>query len=151
MSTTHFSCYKNFGYTAFPHFTSEKFGMTVLMKVNALLVKLFYKHFFAPIALQKFRTLKDMKKGVGLMITMGLVKMIQEFEKSGSFDEQSFRKRIDLTSIDEVATAIQDESSGGLQPCSVRGNRETLDWPPITVHKILQRILHCYPYKIGHV
>ncbi|GBL94545.1 hypothetical protein AVEN_235631-1 [Araneus ventricosus] len=42
--------------------------MTVSLKDCALLVKLFYKNNdCAPVALQEFRTLKDMKKGVGPM------------------------------------------------------------------------------------
>ena len=81
MRTTGFTCYKIAGYTAFLHFVSEKFAMTVSLKVCALLVKLFYKNNdCTPIALQKFRALKRMKKGVGPMTVQGLSKMIQKFE-----------------------------------------------------------------------
>ncbi|MBJ5486920.1 hypothetical protein JGG36_24350, partial [Salmonella enterica subsp. enterica serovar Meleagridis] len=141
MRTTHVMCYKNAGYTAFPHFASAKFAMGVALKDCALLVKLFYKNNdSAPVALQKFRTLKGMKKGVGPMTAVGLEKMIQKFEKTGSFDVQSGRgrKRLDSTVVDEVATAVQEESSGGVQPCSARGIARTLDRPASTVHKILR-------------
>ncbi|CAL1272472.1 unnamed protein product [Larinioides sclopetarius] len=111
-------------YTAFLHFESEKFAMTVSLKDCPLLVKLFYKNNdCAPVALQKFQTLKGMKKGVGPMTMQGLLKLIQKFEKTGSFAVQSGRgrKRIDSMVVEEVAlaTAVQEESSGGVQPCSV--------------------------------
>ncbi|GBL98473.1 hypothetical protein AVEN_257882-1 [Araneus ventricosus] len=93
-----------------------------------------------------------MKKGVGPMTVQGLLKMIQKFEKTGSFSVQSGRgrKRIDSTVVEEVATAVQEVSSGGVQPCSAREIARTLDRPVSTVHKILRNILHCYPYKISH-
>ena len=52
---------------AFLHFVSEKFDMTVSLEDCTLLVKLSYKNNdWAPVSLQKFRTLKDMKKGVAV-------------------------------------------------------------------------------------
>ena len=44
--------------------------------------------------------------------------MIQKFEKTGSFDEQSNRrkKRIDSTVVEEVATAVHEESRGCVKP-----------------------------------
>ena len=69
MRTTRFTCYKNAGYTAFPLFVSEMFPMIVSLKDCNLLVKLFYRNNdYALVALQKFRKLKGMKKGVGPMI-----------------------------------------------------------------------------------
>ena len=50
-----------------------------------------------------------------------------------------------------MATALQEESSSGVKPCSARGIARTLDRSASTVHKILRNILHCYPYKIGYV
>ena len=49
-----------------------------------------------------------------------LLKMIQKFEKTGSFDEQHCRgrKRIGLTVVKEVATALKEESGGNVKPCS---------------------------------
>ena len=72
--------------------------MTVLLKDFALFVKLYYNNNdCAPVALQKFRTLKCIKKGIGRMTVQGLFKMIQKFEKTGYFDVQSRRgeKKID--------------------------------------------------------
>ncbi|GBN95310.1 hypothetical protein AVEN_75324-1 [Araneus ventricosus] len=115
MRTTRFTCYENPGYAAFLHFVSEKFAMTVSLQDGALLVKLFYKNNdCAPAALQKFRTLNGMKKGVGPMTVQGLLKMIQKFEKTCSFTVQSGRgrKRIDSTVVEEVAIAVQEESNG---------------------------------------
>ena len=59
----------NARYRAFLHFVSEKFPMIVSLKDCTLLVKLFYKNNdCTPVALQRFRALKGMKKGVGPMI-----------------------------------------------------------------------------------
>ena len=46
---------------------------------------------------------------------------------------------------------MQDESSASVQPCNAGNNAQTLDRHVSTVHKILQNILHCYPYKISHM
>ena len=45
--------------------------------------------------------------------------MIQNFDKTGSFEVQSKRgmKRIDLTVVEEVCTAMQEESRDGLKLC----------------------------------
>ena len=53
--------------------------------------------------------------------------------------------------FEEVATAFQEESDSGVQPCSARGIARTLDKPTSTVLKIVRNILPCYPHKIGHV
>ena len=87
------------------------------------------------------------------MTVQSLLKMIQKFKKTGSIDVQCSRrrKRLNSTVIDEVATAVQEESSGGVKPCSAWGIARTLDRPMTTAHKILRSILHCYPYKTSHV
>ncbi|GFX93992.1 DUF4817 domain-containing protein [Trichonephila clavipes] len=128
--------------------------MTVSFKDHALLVKFFHKNNdCAPIALQKFRTLKIMKNGVGSLAAQGLEKMIQKFEETGSFHVQSGRrrKRFNSTVVEDVSKAVQEESSGVLQPCSARGIVQTLERPVSTAHKILRNTLHWYPYKISHV
>ena len=63
------------------------------------------------------------------MTVQGLLKMIQKFRKTGSFDVQSGTgmKRIDSTVVEDVAIAVQDESSGGVKPCSARRIARTLD------------------------
>ena len=60
-----------------------------------------------------------MKKEVGPMTVQYLLKMIQKFKKTGSFDVQSGRrrKRIDLTVDEEVAIVVQEESSSSVKPC----------------------------------
>ena len=83
--------------------------MTVSLKDCTLLVKIFYKNNHCePVAIQKFRTLNGMKKSYGPMTVQGLLKVIQKFKKTGSFNEQSGRgrKRIDSTVVEEVATAV---------------------------------------------
>ena len=92
-----------------------------------------------------------MIKGVGPMTVQSLLKIIQKFEKTGSFDLQSGRGRekIDSTVDEEVATAVQEELSGGVK--TYTGIARTLDRPVSKVHKLLRNILHCYPYKISHV
>ncbi|PRD30615.1 UNVERIFIED_CONTAM: hypothetical protein NCL1_25885 [Trichonephila clavipes] len=94
------------------HFTSENFALTVSLNDRALLVKLFYKNNnCAPIALEKFPTLKGMKKSTGPMIAFGLEKVIQKFENTGSFHLQSDRgrKRVNSTVVEEVATHGAEE------------------------------------------
>ena len=121
MHTTHFTCYKNTKYTALLHFVSEKFAITVLLKYCSLIIKLLHMNKdCAPVARQKFRSVKGMKKGVDPMTVQYMLKMIQKLNKTGSFDVQSGRgrKRFDWTIVEEVATAVQEESSGGAKPCS---------------------------------
>ena len=113
--------------------------MTFSLKSCSLLLKRFYKNNdCASVALQKFLTLKCIKKKRSSDDCTGSVKMIQEFEKTGSFDVQSVRgrKRIDSMVIEKVATAKQEESSDGVKSCSVRGIVQTLDKPVSTVHKM---------------
>ncbi|GBM41521.1 hypothetical protein AVEN_32327-1 [Araneus ventricosus] len=84
--------------------------MTLSLKDRALLVKLFYKNGnWAAVALKKFRTLKGLRSDSGLMTAFGLKKMIDKFEKSGSFDVKCGRgrKAIASTSVEDVATALQ--------------------------------------------
>ena len=54
------------------------------------------------------------------MTVQGLLKIIQKFEKTGSFDVRSGRGRkiIDLMVVEEETTAVQEESSSGVKPCS---------------------------------
>ncbi|GFU01858.1 uncharacterized protein TNCV_1523581 [Trichonephila clavipes] len=64
--------------------------MTVSLKNCALLVRLFCKNNdYAPIALENFRALKGMKKGIGPMTIQGLEKMMQKFEETGFLHVQS--------------------------------------------------------------
>ncbi|XP_049803118.1 uncharacterized protein LOC126237248 isoform X2 [Schistocerca nitens] len=76
-----------------------------------------------------FRTLKGVEKGVGPMTAVGLEKMIRKFEKTGSFGVQPGRgrKRIDSTLVEAVDTAMQEQTSGGVQTCSARRTARTLD------------------------
>ena len=57
------------------------------------------------------------------MTVQGLLKMIQKFEKTRSFDVKfgRGRKKIDSKVVEEVPTAVKEESSGGVKPCSARG------------------------------
>ncbi|GBN15897.1 hypothetical protein AVEN_144704-1 [Araneus ventricosus] len=125
--------------------------MTLSLKDRALLVKLFHKNGDrTTIALKKFRTLKALRSGSGPMTAFGLKKMIDKFEESGSFDVKCGRgrKAIPSTSVEDVATALQEASSSALGTCSARGIFQTLDLPVSTVRKILRNIL---PFKITHV
>ncbi|GBO34767.1 hypothetical protein AVEN_224222-1 [Araneus ventricosus] len=90
---------------------SEKVVMTLSLKDRTLLVKLFYKNGeCAAIALKKLRTLKGLRSGSGPMTAFCQKKMIDKFEQSGSFDEKCGRgrKAIAPTSVEDVATALQD-------------------------------------------
>ncbi|GBN95900.1 hypothetical protein AVEN_221010-1 [Araneus ventricosus] len=87
------------------------------------------------------------------MTAFGLKKMIDKFEESSSFDVKcgKGRKAIASTSVEDVATALQEASSSTLGTRSARGLTRTLDMPVSTVRKILRNILQCYPFKITHV
>ncbi|GBM29923.1 hypothetical protein AVEN_111231-1 [Araneus ventricosus] len=84
------------------------------------------------------------------MTTFGLKKMIDKFEESGSFDVKCDRGRtaIASTSVEDVATALQEESSRAFGTCSAGGISRTLDMPLSTARKILRNIL---PFKITHI
>ncbi|GBM15619.1 hypothetical protein AVEN_95253-1 [Araneus ventricosus] len=87
------------------------------------------------------------------MTAFGLKKMIDKFEESGSIDMKCGRgrKSIASTSVEDVATALQEVLCSALGKCSARGISRTLDIPVSTVCKILRNILQCYPFKITHV
>lgn len=85
--TTHCICTCRFLYIA-----SEKLGMTLSMNDRALLVKLFHKNGdSATAALNKFRIVKGLEKGCGLMSPNGLKKIIKKFEDTGSLEVKSGR------------------------------------------------------------
>ncbi|GBM90741.1 hypothetical protein AVEN_164105-1 [Araneus ventricosus] len=79
--------------------------------------------------------------------------MIDKFEKSGSFDVKCGKgsKATSSTSVEDVATTVQEASSNALGTCSARRISRTLDMPVSTVPKILRNILQCYSFKITHV
>ncbi|GBM12008.1 hypothetical protein AVEN_256096-1 [Araneus ventricosus] len=80
-------------------------------------MKLFYHNGdCAAIALKKFWTLKGLRSGSGPMTAFGQKKMIDKFEESGSFDVNRGRGRnaIASTSMENVATALQEVSSSAL-------------------------------------
>ncbi|GBM90326.1 hypothetical protein AVEN_116315-1 [Araneus ventricosus] len=86
----------------------------------------------------------------GPMTAFGLKKMVVKFEVSYSFDVKcgTGRKGIASTSMEDVATALQEGLSGALGMCSARGNSRTLDMPVSTVRKILRNILRCHLFKL---
>ncbi|GBM85856.1 hypothetical protein AVEN_192594-1 [Araneus ventricosus] len=87
--------------------------MILSLKDRVLLVNLFYKKGnSAAIALKKFRTLNGFRSGSGSMTAFGLKKMIDKFQESGSFDVKCCRGRKEIisTSVEDVATALQEAS-----------------------------------------
>ncbi|GBO24929.1 hypothetical protein AVEN_217100-1 [Araneus ventricosus] len=106
--------------------------MTLSLKDRALLVKLFHKNGdCAAIASKKFRTLNCLRSGSGTKTAFSLKKMNDKFEESGSFDVKCGRgrKAIASTSVEDVATALQEASTSALGTCSARGISRTLDMP----------------------
>lgn len=87
------------------------------MKDRALILKLCYKNGDS-VALQKFRTHKAMRKGIGPMTIMILVKMMKKLKNTGSVDVPPGRgkKICDSSLLEEIASAVQEKSSGGVQP-----------------------------------
>ncbi|GBN75153.1 hypothetical protein AVEN_260360-1 [Araneus ventricosus] len=85
--------------------------MALSVKDRALLVKFFYKKGdCAAIALKKIQRLKGLRSGSGPMTAFRLKKMIDKFEESDSFDMKCGRgrKAIASTSVEDVATALQE-------------------------------------------
>ncbi|GBN84398.1 hypothetical protein AVEN_180562-1 [Araneus ventricosus] len=72
------------------------------------------------------------------MTAFGLKKIIDKFEEPGSFDLKCGRgrKAIAATSVEDVATALQEGSSSAWGTCSALGISRTLDMPISTVRKI---------------
>ncbi|GBM24460.1 hypothetical protein AVEN_41105-1 [Araneus ventricosus] len=95
----------------------------------------------------------SVRSGSGPMTAFGLKKMIDKFEESGSFHVKCGRgrKAITSTSMEDVATALQEASSSALGTSSARGISRTLNMPVSTVRKILRNILQCYPFKITNI
>ncbi|GBM57019.1 hypothetical protein AVEN_146046-1 [Araneus ventricosus] len=119
--------------------------MTLSLKDWALFVKLLYKSGdCAVIELKKFRTLKGLRSGSGPMTAFCLQTMIDKFNESGSFDVKCSRARKanTSTSVDYVATVLQEASSNALGTCNVRGISRTLDMPVCTVRQPVN-ILQC--------
>ncbi|GBN95595.1 hypothetical protein AVEN_135355-1 [Araneus ventricosus] len=115
--------------------------MTLSLKDRAPLVKRFDKNGdCAAIVLKKFRTLKGLRSDSGPMTTFGLKTIIDKFEESDSFDVKCGRgrKAIASTSVEDVATALQEASSSALGTCSARGISQTSDMPVSTVCKIYE-------------
>ena len=88
-----------------------------------------------------------MKKGVGTITMQDQLKIIQKFKKIGSFVAQydRGRKRIDLTVVEDVATAVKEKSRAGVKSCRGLGIARTLDRPVSMLHKILRNVPYCYP------
>ncbi|GBM41719.1 hypothetical protein AVEN_173122-1 [Araneus ventricosus] len=68
------------------------------------------------------------------MNAFGLKKMIDKFEETGSFEVKCGRgnKAIASTSVEDVATELQEASSSALGTCSARGISRTLGIPVST-------------------
>ncbi|KMQ82897.1 transposable element tc3 transposase [Lasius niger] len=79
--------------------------------------------------------------------------MIAKFEETGSFDVKPGRGRrpVSAAAVEDVATALQEQTSSDAGISSARGMSRMLDMPISTVRKVLRNILRCYPYKITHV
>lgn len=130
----------------------EFFIMTLTMNDRALLLKLFYKNGECALtAIRRFRTLKSIKSGP--ITTNGLRKMIAKFEETGSFHVKRGRGRkpVSAAALEDVATALQEQTISDAGISSARGISRMLDMPISTVRKVLRNILRCYPYKITHV
>ncbi|GBM27867.1 hypothetical protein AVEN_66415-1 [Araneus ventricosus] len=84
------------------------------------------------------------------MTAFGLKKMIDKSEESDSFDVKcgGGRKAIAWTSVEDVATALQEASSSAFGTCSAQEISRTLGMLVSTVRKILRNILQRYPFKI---
>ncbi|GFX44286.1 DUF4817 domain-containing protein [Trichonephila clavipes] len=124
--------------------------MSLRLPDRALLVKLFYQNNnSAIVGLQKFRTLKGMRKGPMTAINLRL--MVTKFEETGSLNVRSGRgrKRVSAEAIEESCTSGGRGQNINVQAStSVRRVAEALDLPRSTVQKIMRNILRYYTYKL---
>ncbi|GFX66892.1 DUF4817 domain-containing protein [Trichonephila clavipes] len=126
--------------------------MAVTLPERALLVKLFYESKGnAAAALREFRRLKNLSKGP--LLPQALKRMIARFEKTGHLGVQPGRGRKSTHSdvVEDVATAIVDQSMDNVIGCSsAREVSRHLGVPFSTVWNVLRKVVHFFPYKIRH-
>ncbi|GFX88480.1 uncharacterized protein TNCV_2279481 [Trichonephila clavipes] len=126
--------------------------MAATLPECALLVKLFYESKGnAAAALREFRRLKNLRKGP--LLPQALKRMIAEFEKTGHLGVQPGRGRKSTSSdvVEDVATAIVDQSMDNIIGCSsVRAVSRHLGVLYSTVWNVLRKVEHFFPYKIRH-
>ncbi|GFX03738.1 uncharacterized protein TNCV_2113101 [Trichonephila clavipes] len=126
--------------------------IAVMLPERALLVKLFYESKGnAASALREFRRLKNLRKGPFLPQT--LKRMIARFEKTGHLGVQPGRGRKSTRSdvVEDVATAIVDQSMDNVIGCSsARAVSRHLGVLYSTVWNVLRKVVHFFPYKIRH-
>ncbi|GFY00190.1 uncharacterized protein TNCV_2835471 [Trichonephila clavipes] len=124
--------------------------MSLRLPDRALLVNLFYQNDNSTVvALQKFRTLKRMRKGP--LTVKNLRLMVTKFEETGSLNVRSGRgrKHVSAEAIEKVALQVEEVKASNVQAStSVRRVAEALDLLRSTVQKIMRNILHYYPYKL---
>ena len=93
------------------------------MKNRALFLKLYYKNDECALrAIMRFQTLKSTKSGP--ITTNGLRKIIAKFEETGSFDVKRGRgiQPVSPATVEDVATALQEQTSSDAGISSARGN-----------------------------
>lgn len=61
------------------------------------------------------------------------------------------RKPIASTTVEDATTGLQKKTSTGMESSSVQGIAQSLDMHVSMLNKILQNILHSYPFRITHV
>lgn len=85
-------------------------------------------------------------------VAMCLNNSVSKNDEKGSFKGKfgRGRKSIFSTSVEDVTTALDEEKSI-VKTCSARGIVRSLDMSVSTVHKIIFKMPHCYPYKITHI
>ena len=79
-------------------------------------MKFFFKNYVLA-TLQKFSSLKGTETVCGPMFAKCLKKIIKKFKGTAVFEVKFGRvkKSIDLTSLENVTTALQEETSSGVQ------------------------------------
>ncbi|GFV36886.1 DUF4817 domain-containing protein [Trichonephila clavipes] len=116
--------------------------MAVTLPERALLVKLFYESKGnAAAALREFRPLKNLRKGP--LLPQALKRMIARFEKTGHLGVQPGRGRKSTRSdvVEDVATAIVDQSMDNVIGCSsARAVSRHLGVPYSTVWNVLRKV-----------
>lgn len=91
--------------------------------------------------------------GSGFTIAFGQKKMIGKYLKTVHFDVNcgKERKAIVLTSVEDLATKLQEVTSSAQETCNGMEISRTFDKLVGIVLKILRNVLQSYPFKITYV
>ena len=100
--------------------------------------------------MQKFQTLKGVKKGVDLMTVQSLLKMIQNSKRKVLLKCNLVEGRKELI-LRQLKWPQQCRVERWCETLQCTENRPNMNRPVSTLQTILRNIMYCCPYKISRV